>query len=66
MGERKAMERGERTQISIEDLERTIKEIIFEEDLKPYRTFGNNLYELPINIITNKKGLDKFLWGLKK
>lgn len=59
------MEEGIRTQISIEDLERTIREIIFEEDLKPYKKLGNGLYELPGNIITNKNGLEEYLKEIK-
>lgn len=61
MGEGKEMEKGSRKSISIKDLERTLKEIIFEEDLKPYRKLGNGLYELPGNIIANKKGLNEYL-----
>lgn len=65
MGEGKEMEEGCRKSISLKDIERTLKEIIFEEDLKPYRKLGNGLYELPGNIITNKRGLKKFLEELK-
>lgn len=65
MGKGNEMERGCRKSISLKDVERVFKEIIFEEDLKPYRNLGNGLYELPGNIITNKRGLKKFLEELK-
>lgn len=32
-----------------------------EEDLQPYKDLGNGLYELPGNVICNKKGLDEYL-----
>ena len=59
------MEKGSRKSITIKDLERTIREIIFEEDLKPYKKLDNGLYELPGNVITNKNGLKKYLKGIK-
>ena len=31
------------------------------EELRPYKDLGNGLYELPGNIICNKKGLNKYL-----
>lgn len=66
MGEGKEMEEGSRKSISIKDLERTLKEIIFEKDLRPYRNLCNGLYELPGNIITNKKGLKVYLKEFKR
>lgn len=60
------MGEGIRKVLTLKDVERTIKEIIFEEDLKPYRNLGNGLYELPGNIITNKKGLKEYLKGIKQ
>ena len=60
------MERECRESISLKDVERVFKEIIFEEDLKPYRNLGNGLYELPGNIITNKNGLKEYLKGFKR
>jgi len=66
MGEGKEMEERGRKSISIKDIERVIKKIIFEEDLKPYRNLGNGLYELPGCIITNKKGLKEYLKEFKR
>ena len=65
MGKGNEMERGCRKRISFKDVERVFKEIIFEEDLKPYRNLGNGLYALPGNIITNKNGLKEYLKGIK-
>lgn len=31
------------------------------EEGKPYKKLGGGLYELPGNVICNKKGLDKYL-----
>lgn len=61
MGKGNEMERECRKRISLKDVERVFKEIIFEENLKPYRNLGNGLYELPGNTITNKKGLKEYL-----
>jgi hypothetical protein len=61
MGERKEMERECRKSISLKDVESAFREIIFEEDLRPYKDLGNGLYELPGNIITNKRGLKQYL-----
>ena len=36
-----------------------------EEDLRLYKDLGNDLYELPGIVITNKKGLEKYLKELK-
>ena len=50
------MEGKGRTSISIKDIEKCIKEILFEKDILPlYTPMSNGLYELPGNIITNKK-----------
>lgn len=65
MGKGNEMERGCRKSISLKDVKRVFKEIIFEEDLKPYRDLGNGLYELPGNTITNKNGLKEYLKGIK-
>ena len=65
MGKGNEMERGCGESISLKDVERVFKEIIFEENLKPYRNLDNGLYELPGNIITNKKGLKEYLKGIK-
>lgn len=61
MGKGNEMERRCGESISLKDVERVFKEIIFEEDLKPYRNLDNGLYELPGNIITNKRGLKQYL-----
>lgn len=42
-----------------------LETIVSEEDLKPYKDLGNGLYELPGNVICNKKGLDEYLSGLQ-
>jgi chaperonin cofactor prefoldin len=66
MGAGKEIEEGCRKSISIKDIERTLKEITSEEDLKPYRNLGNGLYELSGCIITNKKGLKEYLKEFKR
>ena len=47
--------------LTLEMVEDTLRSMFSEEDLKPYRELGNGLYELPGCIITNKKGLEKYL-----
>jgi hypothetical protein len=49
-------------ELTIEKIRKTILEtMISEEDLYPYKNLGNGLYELPGNIICNKRGLDRYL-----
>lgn len=50
---------------TLKSIRRTIKDIIFEKDLQPYKDLGNGLYELPGNIITNEKGLNEYLIKLR-
>lgn len=57
------MERWE--ELTIEKIRTVLKSIISEEDLKPYKNLGNELYELPGNIICTKKGLNKYLFKLE-
>ncbi len=47
-------------ELTIEKI-RIILESMISEDLLPYKNLGNGLYELPGNIICNKKGLNKYL-----
>ena len=61
MGKGNEMERGCRKSISLKDVESALRKIIFEEDLRLYKDLGNGLYELPENIITNKRGLKQYL-----
>lgn len=52
-------------EITLKKIVETLETIVSEEDLKPYKDLGNGLYELPGNVICNKKGLDKYLSGLQ-
>ena len=52
-------------EITIKEIEKALESLCSEEDLKPYKDLGNGLYELPGNVICNKKGLDKYLSGLQ-
>lgn len=47
--------------ITLNKVIETLKSITSEEDLQPYKDLGNGLYELPGNVICNKKGLDEYL-----
>ena len=53
-------------ELTLEGIIKTLKSIISEEDLKPYKDLGSGLYKLPCNIITNEKGLKKYLNGLRE
>lgn len=48
-------------ELTFEKITRTLESMFSEEDLRPYKDIGNGLYELPGNIICNKKGLDEYL-----
>lgn len=54
------MERWE--ELTIEKIKTVLEGMISEEDLWPYKNLGNGLYELPGNIICNKKGLNKYFY----
>jgi len=45
----------------IEKIRTVLETMISEKDLHPYKNLGNGLYELPGNIICNKRGLDRYL-----
>ena len=66
MGKGNEMEGGCRKSISLKDVESALREIIFEEGLRPYKDLGNGLYKLPGNTITNKNGLKEYLKKLKQ
>ena len=53
-------------EITIEKIVKTLEDTFSEEELRPYKDLGNGLYELPGNIIANKKGLKEYLDGLRK
>jgi hypothetical protein len=53
-------------ELSLESIIKALESICSEEDLQPYKDLGNGLYELPGNIICNKKALDEYLKGLKQ
>lgn len=53
-------------ELTVESITKALESICSEEDLQPYKDLGNGLYELPGNIICNKKGLDEYLKGLKQ
>lgn len=44
-------------ELTIEKIRTVLESIISDEDLYPYKSLGNGLYEFPGNIICNKKGL---------
>lgn len=52
-------------ELSLESIIKALESICSEEDLRPYIDLGNGLYELPGNVICNKKGLDEYLSKLK-
>ena len=52
-------------ELSLESIIKVLESICSEEDLQPYIDLGNGLYELPGNIICNKKALDEYLSKLK-
>lgn len=52
-------------ELSIEAITEAVKDMFKEEELQLYKDLGNGLYELPGNIICNKKGLDAYLKELK-
>ena len=47
--------------MTIEKIVKTLEDTFSEEELQPYKDLGNGLYELPGNVICNKKGLDEYL-----
>lgn len=52
-------------ELSIKVITETIKNTFKEEELQLYKDLGNGLYELPGNIVCNKKGLAAYLKELK-
>lgn len=48
-------------ELTVESIIKALESICSEEDLQPYKDLGNGLYELPGNVICNKKGLDMYL-----
>lgn len=48
-------------ELTIEKIRIILESMVSEEDLRPYKNLGNGLYELPGNIICNKKGLNEYL-----
>ena len=48
-------------ELTIEKIRTVLESIISDEDLYPYKSLRNGLYELPGNIICNKKGLNEYL-----
>lgn len=53
-------------ELTLEGIIKTLESIISEEDLQLYKDLDNGLYELPCNIITNKRGLKEYLDGIRK
>lgn len=53
-------------QLLLSNIIKTIEDCLKNADLLPYKDLGNGLYELPGNIITNRKGCDEYLEELKK
>lgn len=52
-------------ELTVKSIVKALESICSEEDLQPYKDLGNGLYELPGNIICNKKALDEYLSKLK-
>ena len=52
--------------LSIKDIEDSIKKFLKEDDLQLYKDLGGGLYELPNCVIANKIGLYNYLVKLKK
>lgn len=48
-------------ELTVEKIIKILESISSEEELRPYKDIGNGLYELPGNIICNKKWLDEYL-----
>ena len=48
-------------ELTKESIAKALESIISEEELRPYKDLGNGLYELPGNVICNKKTLDNYL-----
>ena len=48
-------------ELTKESIVKALESICSEEDLQPYIDLGNGLYELPGNVICNKKALDEYL-----
>ena len=53
-------------ELTIEKIRIVLESMISEEDLLPYKNLGNGFYELPGNIICNKKGLNEYLLKIIK
>lgn len=66
MEEGKKMEDGCRESIPPKTTEEAIKKAVSEEDLRLYKVLGEDLYQLPGNIITGKRGLEQYLKEFKK
>jgi hypothetical protein len=48
-------------ELTKESIIKALESICSEEDLQPYKDLGSGLYELPGNVICNKKALDMYL-----
>ena len=48
-------------ELTKESIVKALESICSEENLQPYKDLGNGLYELPGNVICNKKALDMYL-----
>jgi len=48
-------------ELTVEKIRIALESIFSEGDLRPYKNLGNGLYELPGNVICNKKGLNEYL-----
>lgn len=51
-------------ELTREGIVEALDSICSEEELRPYKDLGNGLYELPGNVICNKKALDNYLKSL--
>lgn len=51
-------------ELTTEGIAKTLESVFSEEELLPYKDLGNGLYELPGNVICNKKALDNYLKSL--
>lgn len=52
-------------ELTIEKIRTVLEGMVSEKDLYSYKNLGNGLYELPGNIICNKKGLNEYLNHIK-
>lgn len=53
-------------ELTIEKIRLVLESMISEKDLLPYKNLGYGLYELPGNVICNKRGLNKYLCEIIK